>query len=554
MMIRGVRIMKKRIYVMAAVLLCLTACSKNDIYIGSDTVSAETVKESETGSEPETVEETDEEILEEDEKTGKLPLNIEISAEYEGEWDENGALITADCSTIHILSDGYQALKTVLDEYNEKNWNEVYDIYLENREYAKLDDFQSGEKLFISREIEITRADQSVLSFTNTENSYLGGAHGDHSSSAAVFDTQTGEALSLSDVITDPEAVYTYVSEKLKEQYEPEVFFEDYEETLHRAFYEEENTELSWNMDMEGLRFTFNPYMLGPWASGTFSVKLPFESGLIKEEYRVRTEHPILRVNLNVPFVTDADGAGDGEENYVVSAMCEDNDENSYMTKLLIDACPDAEMEAPGEEAELTMKSQEFEFYGDLKYLYLVTAENGKKYLYAEFLSENDWHSMEVIDLSAILEERDAYVGKAGGATYGHFISDSDCFYLYERIYVLGTYAGYKTYFVGNDGMPEADSDMYEIVNRMTGREVGLTTKKSLKVRLHMSGSDEIVETVIRKGTLLYPMRTDGETIMELETEDGRVCDVLLERNELGGFDIDGVNENDCFESLPYAG
>lgn len=161
---------------------------------------------------------------------------------------------------------------------------------------------------------------------------------------------------------------------------------------------------------------------------------------------------------------------------------------------------------------------------------------------------------MEVIDLFALSDERDAYVGKAGGATYGHFISDSDSFLLYERIFVLGTYTGYKTYSVGDDGMPVTDSNLYEIVNRLTDREVGLTTKKNLNVQLHMSGSDETVETIIRKGTVLYPKRTDGENVMEMETEDGRICDLSIEKTEIGNFTIGGVSENDCFESLPYAG
>lgn len=549
--------MKKRIYVMAAALLSLAACGKNDNNIGSETVSAETVQESETESERETAEETvgeiPDEIPDETEKLGGSPLNIELSAEYEGEWDENGALITADCSMIHIMNDGYQPLKNVLNEYNEENWKEVYDFYLENREYAKMDEVRTEGTISISREIEVTRADEKVLSFINTETSYLGGAHSDHYSMTEVFDTQTGETLKLTDVITDFDAVYAYVSERLKEQYEPEMFFEDYEETLYQVFYEED-AELSWNMDMEGIRFTFNPYMISPWASGTLSVKLPFSTGLIREEYRVLTEHPILRVNLNIPFEIDPDGDGDGAERYVVYAIYEDTDAETYTTKLMIDAYTDAEMEASGEEAELKKRSQEFEFYGNLKYLYVVTAKNGKKFLYAEFLSENDWHNMEVIDLSAIPDERDAYVGKAGGATYGHFISNPDCFYLYERVYVLGTYAAYRTCYVGEDGMPEADCDMYEIVNRISGREIGLTAKRNLKVQLHMTGRDETVETVIRKGTVLYPVRTDGETVMEFETEDGRICDLFLERNGFGSFDIDGVSEYDCFESLPYAG
>lgn len=537
--------MKKQIYGMAMILLLLTACGKNDI-IGSETISAETVQESETALETEVFEE----VAEEDE-TGKEnanhSLNIELSAQYEGEWDESGAIITADCSEIHILDEGYAALKTVLQEYNEKNWQEVYDIYLENRENVKDSAFTSAEKLSISREITITRADERILSFINMETSYLGGAHGDYYADAEVFDTETGEALKISDVVTDLDAVYAYVLEELKAQENAEMYFDGYEETLHQVFYEESET-LEWNMDMEGITFTFNPYLIAPWAARTISVNLPFELELIKEEYSVTTERPILRVNVNVPFVTDADGDG-SEERYVIYERRHDE---TYTTELTLETYPDVEL--PEEELEVQKKSQEFKFYGELKYLYVVTAKNGKKYLYTEFLSENDWHSMEVIDLSALLEERDAYVGKADGATYGHFIADSDQFSLYKRIYVLGTYTAYKIYCVGEDGMPITDSDMYELVNCIAGREIGLTTKKNLKVQLYLDGSDETEEMVLQKGTVVYPKGTDESTVMKVETEDGRICDLFLEKSEMGTFQIDGVDENDCFEFLPYAG
>lgn len=538
--------MKKRIYGMAAVVLFLTACGKNDINIGRETVSAETVQESESKTETET--EAAEEFPAEETEISNRPLNVELSAEYEGEWDEKGAIITADCSTVHILDDGYQELKNAVEGYNEKNWQEVYEIYLDSREYAKTDDFTAADKLYISREIEITRADSRILSFTDKESSYLGGAHGNYYSSGVVFDAQTGETLRLSDVVNDQDAVAAYVLEKINEQYDPEELFEGYEDMLDQCFSSGESTGFEWNMDMEGIGLIFNPYTIAPWATGTIRVKLPFESGLIREEYHVTTERPILRVNEDEPFVTDAGGDGLDAE-YVVYAK---RNEETYTTALTVESIPDTELAEDG--AEPKKRTQEFEFYGELKYLYLVTAKDGKKYLYAELLSENDWHSMEVIDLFALSDERDAYVGKAGGATYGHFISDSDSFLLYERIFVLGTYTGYKTYSVGNDGMPVTDSTLYEIVNRLTGREVGLTTKKNLKVQLHMSGSDETVETIIRKGTVLYPKRTDGETVMEMETEDGRICDLSIEKTEIGTFTIGGVSENDCFESLPYAG
>lgn len=545
--------MRKSTYVFMISVLLLTACGKDSINIGKETVSEEVMQE--TSAEDETEESAEETVenpepFEETEKIKEIPMNVELSAEYEGEWDENGAIITANSASVHILDDGYETLKNVLTEYNEKNWQEVYAMYLENREFAKEEELPGNEKMFISREIEVTRADSRILSFINKETSYFGGAHSNVSSCAEVFDSVTGEKLELSDVVNDYDRVYAYVLDALKEEYDSDLFFEDYEDTIFRLFYPENEADegtLEWNMDMKGISFTFSPYVIGPWASGTFSVSLPAEeeADLLKDEYRSTTEYPIFRVKENAIFKIDTDSS-ENEECYRINP---EKDDETNTTRFQIQAYPDAE-----NLDEAQMKTQDFEFYGDFKYAYVVTGENGKKYLYAEFLSENDWHRMEVIDLKAVLKEEDAYVGSTGCATYGHMISDSEQFTLYERIYVLGTYAGYKSYSVGKDGMPVTKNVMYNLINQVADRETTLTTKKNLKVQLHMSGSDETIETVIRKGTILYPKRTDGDTVMEFETEDGRVCDLLLEKAENGSFMIQGIPEEECFEVLPYAG
>ena len=43
--------------------------------------------------------------------------------------------------------------------------------------------------------------------------------------------------------------------------------------------------------------------------------------------------------------------------------------------------------------------------------------------------------------------------------------------------------------------------------------------------------------------------------MIEMELEDGRNCIILLEKSkDGGGYLINGMEEYDCFEDLPYAG
>ena len=218
--------MKKNMWWFIAAALMMTACGKEVSVVEPETVAAE-AEETETVEVEENsgkMEDPETEVPEE--TTAAAPLNVELSARYEGEWDDKGAIITADSATIYILDDGYEKLKSALDEYNETNWQEVYTMYLEHREYAKEDIFPDGTELYISREIKVTRADSRILSFINAESSYVGGAHGSYYENAEVYDVATGETLELSDVVTDYDRVYEYVLDSLKENYGEDTFFD----------------------------------------------------------------------------------------------------------------------------------------------------------------------------------------------------------------------------------------------------------------------------------------------------------------------------------------
>ena len=112
---------------------------------------------------------TDDTQLPEKEEMKQTPLVVGLTAEYEGEWDEKGPIITADSDKIQILSDGYEELKTAIHAYNEQNWQDVYTTYKEYHGYVKDGVYPEGTNISISREVEVTRADSNVLSFVNTE-------------------------------------------------------------------------------------------------------------------------------------------------------------------------------------------------------------------------------------------------------------------------------------------------------------------------------------------------------------------------------------------------
>ena len=544
--------MRKYVGLALAASLFLSACgngaTKETENQTTEAVNIELSTQAEESTGAEETEPSEEMELPEQEPLSQSPLVIGLSAEYEGEWDDKGPIITADSSKIQLFNDGYDALKDVVEAYNERNWQEVYSVYNEHLEYVKDGIYPEGTEISISRKIEITRADSRILSFVNEETAYLGGAHGSYYENGEVYDAESGEALELTDVVTDLDAVYKYVRGSLRENYEKESFFEGYEEWLEEMFYEPDGamaSPLEWVMTTEGLEFRFSPYVLGPWVSGMFEVELPYEGNeeLFAEEYCFDAAYPIRKIEQNEVILSDMNG--DGEEDKTSYSVAYDPD--TYFSTLVVSR--------ESENGEVTEVNKD-EIYGTFTDAYLMHTKEGVPYLYVEFLMDNDWRKLEIVCLA---DTEDAsgpvFAGGSGVSVYGHFISDSEQFTLYDRLDILGTYMAYKTYYVGEDGMPAATDEQYTFVNPHFEWDHALTAKREIPVQMHVEGSEERIEEKLPKGTKFRPRKTDGKTVIEMELEDGSRCDILVERKpDEYVYYINGISEYEYFGDVPYAG
>lgn len=549
--------MKRHISLLLAAALVLSACGNANTNIKEENQTTAFVDIEVSRPEEESTSAVEEETSESIEipEQDLLPLTslvVGLSAEYEGEWDDKGPIITADSSNIKIFNDGYEDLKDVVEEYNERNWQEVYSVYNEHLEYVKDGIYPEETEISISRKIEITRADSRILSFVNEETAYLGGAHGSYYENGEVYDAETGEALELTDVVTDLDAVYKYVRGSLRENYEKDSFFEGYEEWLEEMFYEPEGamaSPLEWVMTTEGLEFRFSPYILGPWVSGMFEVVLPYEGNeeLFSEKYRFDVEYPIRKIEQNEEISADLNGDGIEDSASFSVAWSEE----TYCTTLTINRVCERN-DGSKQEATLT----ENDIYGTFTDAYLMCAENDALYLYVEFLMDNDWRKLEIVRLTNTEDVNGPeIVTGVGMSVYGHFISDPKQFTLYDRLDILGTYMAYKNYAVGEDGIPVSEDERYTIANVYSDWEYALTAKREIPVLMHVDGSDEKMEEKLPKGTKFRPRKTDGKTVVEMELEDGRRCDILVERKpDEYVYYIGGISEYDYFGDVPYAG
>lgn len=490
-------------------------------------------------------EETEEDSQETEEEEEERPqLELELEEKQLSEWNGEVTLCQARYDLVRMEEEGYPELYQALEKLNQENEEAMSSWYQECLEAAK--EAYTGGYFYgydASRSLQVRRADTEVLSLLQYSDEYTGGAHGMYWNEGKNFDVNTGEEIALEQVVTDPSRLPDLITQKLLERYSREAFFEGYEDVVRSQFEPEDpnHVEPSWVLDYNGITFYYDPYELGPYASGMQEVMLAFDeypdlfsgkySG-IGEEYAVSIGmYNTVFVDLNRDKVPEAvcvgayESSGDGYYGYQLDINVDDQNYSFFLSE----SC-------------------------GISDCYLMKLEDDRVYLYVENMEVDDITRIEVYELTG---------GgvNTGGDYLGSFLSDQivrpDCFRLVSHLDALSTYSGYKNYHIGYDGLPEPDDRLYTILSDVgEGYSVGhhLTAKRPVSV--WMIDEDETVASEpeeLPAGTVFYFRRTDNRSLVEMELEDGRRCQV---RYDSSGWPrtINGVSEEECFEGVMYAG
>ena len=528
---------RKRIcYAICGLVLCLalSGCSK-----GAETVlelTKENALESQ-GGENELAEiiEIGEEANKRDQavqQDGRTAIDAEVVSKDLSKWDGNKELVHAKFSSVTILNEGYEELKNALDAAFQISQEEVEKSYEELLAgYKALSDsgVQTEESWSQERTAQIIRSDSQIMSIFETEYGYSGGPHPNHWERGLNIEPKTGRRLSLKDVWIDYDEACRLLEEKLWEEY-GDTMYEDWRETLHQMCYEDLSIDNCWIMDMEKICIYFSPYMLASYSAGTLSVTLPFEGNqaLIKKEYLPSDGRFARRVYPDMPESL-------GEQKGEFSFSVERNEETMENRLVLSLKSPDGETQGEGV------------CYGIFYEAYLMATGDGRRYLYAEFLEENDYRRLYVFDLNGKAEK----VGETENSFLDHIVSDPAQFTLYTRLDILGTYIGHKSFQVGSDGMPEPKSDEYKI-GKQWGFDGYILTSK-IPVPVWFGQGEEEKRQVLPAGTKFLLRSTDGDSFVEMELEDQRRCRVRIERQDWFS-NIEGIGEDEYFEGILYVG
>ena len=161
-------------------------------------------------------------------------------------------------------------------------YNGMLEMAEDNFTYA----YESGNDLLLEfesvRDARISRADGRVLTLNLGTYTYSGGAHGYYLSRAYVFDTRSGDLITLEQLSPDLPALRTYLVQRMIEMVQTDP-------TLAAAidgFVEESNRETSfgalirdgsWYLDDRGLVVFSDLYEISSYAAGMQTFVFPYE-------------------------------------------------------------------------------------------------------------------------------------------------------------------------------------------------------------------------------------------------------------------------------------
>lgn len=482
--------------------------------------------------------------------SGVLPL--EVTTEYNNDWEDNKALLSVKTSQVHLLEKGHEALEKALDTLNQKNLNDQNTFFKENQEDAR-QMYQEAPEMFEDShwESELTvmalRADETVVSLQQREYNWLGGAHPNTYSRGICYDTKTGKELSLQDIAADYDGIYDYVCQKLVEENDPDIFFEGYEDTVKAMFYggDPDYGSVQWFLMNDRVVVLFNQYDIAPYAAGPIRVEIPFaeRADLFEKQYETSKTSYVMQIQEYETLEADVNGDGKKEEiSYTV-----DRDEYGIGGAITV-TCDSTSLN--------TEKLIEQDYGASGGYSsegYLIHTEDGKTYLYLQHQSDNDAHYINVFDLS---KGTPAFVSSLDSSWSGSPVTDPDSFPLWDRMDVLGTYSAYRIYHVDADGLPKTSETVYRLGSMYKEYPVTLVSTRELEVTVGNDSSvDSWKQETLPSGTSYTIIATDGESFVEAQLTDGRICRIpVTKAADDWEWKINGVSENDCFEMVPYVG
>lgn len=472
------------------------------------------------------VEETiQEEEIPEEEKT-PVPLGIHVDKNDKTYYFPEGedAYLYLEYSDVTVEGDGYENLKRNIENWSLERSEELRSLCSSFEESAAAE-AEAAENFYgysLMQDVSVARCDERIVSLVENNYQYTGGAHGGNYRQGINFDSKTGKGLEFSEIFLDYESFKIEAEERivyqLKETYGEELF-PDFAETVEGIF--GEDSEPAWYLDGSGIVIVLQEYAVGPYVIGTPEICLSYADfkQYIKDAYLPTAAEGVCEFQENQEIFLEIDG-----EQYPMMLQCEWEEDFPVCSLWL------------GE------SEKELEQFAALKGSCLVRTGEEVYCMITVDLASGDYRTYVYRLTEGILDE----IAQVDAAVdYGNLNVDGVKMEFYVNM--LGSYHGTKTYcFEEEKGFYTEDTEYLLEDNSQV-----LTTMVDLPVVL------DDAESTLPAGSNILLNATDGETYVVFTIQEtGQTGTLQVQRSSEDEYQIlvDGKDEKECFESLPYAG
>lgn len=478
------------------------------------------------------------------------PLNVMVGQEMEYCWDNENETMIASMKYPLVKLDLYEESAYIKLAQNlaanmEARKEKICKDYEGKLELARTDYSDTIEYLGFFREYESTesamirRADSNVLSILFDGFQYEGGIYGNSYYWGENYDVVTGELLKLTDVVGDISEFSKLVKEQLYAHWEEEIFYVDFD---FEQYFKENLDTIPWTLDYNGITVYFNPFEIAPHATGIFTATVAFDANpeLFIGNYMTVPYSYGMQLDLDIPFYYDVDSDGELDEILVYGVQ----DDYGY---LIHNVHVDLESYSELDESEV--------FAYTMYAPHLIHMEDGKNYLMIENLTDNDYRNNTMYELTSgtpvklgqilsgmhvMSDEKEGY--------YKEVLSDPYDFRMDTRTWCVGTYDGYRTYYLDMDGQPVSYEDYYtfDYLPKFTvNRDFDLKS---------VNECGEVGETLtVKTGEKIQYYHTDSSQFADFILPDGKIGRVELEWSD-GMCLIEGTQVTEIFEGIVFAG
>ena len=274
-----------------------------------------------------------------------LSLNKEYVSHYEWYEDYPKMLVRSEYTTVTLDESAqkkYSALSQILSEASvmrKRTMEDEKDNLLADATREFMNDGEAFSTCISTLDVKVRRADSVALSILEDYCSDYGRAL-----NGLNYDTQSGNLLTLSDVVTDvsklPSAVENIVLKRIGEEDSTgETAVSDY-------FNNTSQDDINWTLEYNGITFWFNPGEIAPTNFGVQTVALTFAQypDLFNEKYTAVPDAYTVALPLASWSYTDVTGdkQADGifvtgdydEDSGVYNTLCIDTDTSQYEEEL----------------------------------------------------------------------------------------------------------------------------------------------------------------------------------------------------------------------------